>query len=367
MLICMARHRGSKHSIPEKAQRVNRYAQLRELYEGYATGKVNLVVVLGPPGVGKGQGLKAALEGKGGLYVKGYRTPLKFHMELFHHKDMPVAIDDADSFLSDRKLREAIKHLTETDQYKKIDYGSTTKLLKDEGVPGYFYTTSGCAIVCNSWDSDDPICAAIESRAEFIHFTPDWDEVYKAVGEWFWDQEIYDYLWERLPLLKQPDMRLVVRAWDRKKGGLKEMPWQGVIDAHVDDQHNLLLRTLLAQATDGRKKAAQPPKEKRASRQPKKPSQRRPKTTTPNVKNPKAEKPPGKTMGEIVREWCEATGKDAATFYRHKAEIESWGCRQRPERIKLTRTKPPEAERPQDEYVSDQDGEVEVDEQDGEE
>ena len=46
MLIEMARHRGSKHSVPEKAQKVTRYAELKELYEAYAVGKINLLVVL---------------------------------------------------------------------------------------------------------------------------------------------------------------------------------------------------------------------------------------------------------------------------------------------------------------------------------
>jgi hypothetical protein len=354
MLIHMARHRGSKHTTPSSAQVVNRYSQLRELYRGYADGKLNLVLVLGSPGLGKGVGLKTALVGKGGLYVKGHRTHMKFYMELYQHKDKPVAIDDADSFLANKQLRELIKHLTETDQYKKIDYGTTSKRLADEGIPGHFYTTSGCAIVCNSWDSDDPICQAIESRAEVIHFTPDWAEVYREIGTWFWDQEIYDYLWEKLPFLKQPDMRLVKRAYDRKKSKLKELPWQEVIDTHTDDKENLLLRTLLAQATDGRKKAASASKAKRATepkRQPTEPRKPTQKRAVRQKEPPKDEPKPGKTMGDIVREWCQATGLDQATFYRRKAEIEAWGGLEQPEKIKLTRTKPPEEERPNDGYV----------------
>jgi hypothetical protein len=362
----MARHRASKHTIPQTAQTVKRYAQLTEICQGYADGKLNLALVLGAPGLGKGMGLKAAMEGQGGLYVKGYRTPLQFHMDLYRHQDKPVAIDDADVLLANKQLREQIKHLTETDKYKKIDYGSTTKILTEAGVPRFFFTTSGCAILCNSWDSDDPICQAIESRAEVIHFTPDWAEVYRQIGTWFWDQEIYDYLWEKLPDLKQPDMRLVVRAFNRKKGNLKEMPWREVIDNHVDDKENLLLRTLLAQATDGRKRAARAPKAKRAAEPKRKTT--RPKKVVQQSENvarkkdaPKPEPQPAKTMGDIVREWCEKTGLDQATFYRRKAEIESWGGFERPEKIKLTRTTPPEEERPSDEPVPTLDDASEAD------
>jgi hypothetical protein len=348
MLIEMARHRGSKHSVPGKAQKVTRYAELKELYEAYADGRINLLVVLGAPGLGKGKGLKAALEGTGGLYIKGYRTHLKFHLELYKHKDTPVAIDDADDFLNNKRLREQVKHLTETDQYKKIDYGSTTKILVEAGVPSFFFTTSSCAIICNTWDNDDPICWGIESRAEFIHFTPGWEEVYNEIGKWFWDQEIYDYLWERLPFLREPDMRLVVRAWDRKKGGLTEMPWQQVIDAHVDDKHNLLLRDLLSQATDGRKRVNKPKKESQVkTRKP-----RVKKEPQEKVERPKVERKPVKSMGDIQREWCDATGMDTATFYRRKAELETWGCLERPAKIKLSRSSPPVEDRPKDEYVS---------------
>ena len=356
MLIEMARHRGSKHSVPAKAQKVTRYAELKELYEAYAVGKINLLVVQGAPGLGKGKGLKAALEGKGGLYVKGYRTPLKFHLELYRHKDKPVAIDDADDFLNTKKLREQVKHLTETDPYKKIDYGSTTKILVQMGVPSFFFTTSSCAIICNTWDSDDPICWGIESRAEFIHFTPSWAEVYNEIGKWFWDQEIYDYLWERLPSLREPDMRLVVRAWDRKKGGLKEMPWQQVIDAHVDDKHNLLLRELLSEASDGRKKSDDKPRKKEAQVRNKKPRVKKvshQKVEKETVEKEKAHSKPVKKMGDIVREWCDATGMDPATFYRRKADLEAWGCLQHPAKIKLSRSSPPVEERPKDEYMPD--------------
>lgn len=327
MFIEMARYRGSKHSTPDRGQTVRTYAQLHELYAAYAKGLINLLVVLGPPGLGKGQGLQTALKGTGGLYVKGYYTRLKFHMDLFRHKDKPIAVDDADAFLADSGLRESIKHLSESDEYKKIDYGSTTKVLEKEGVPGYFFTKSSLAIVCNSWDENDPISKAIESRAEFIHFDPTWAEVYKEIGQWFWDEQIYDYLWEKLPFLKQPDMRLVKRAWGRKKGRLKTMPWKQVIDSHIDDEANLMLREMLAKARDGRK--------------------------TPAKLDAKQAKVV--TMGDMVEEWCAKTGLDQATFYRRKTELEKWSSLDRPPKIKLSRDAPPIEERPADEFVSESD------------
>lgn len=196
--------------------------------------------------------------------------------------------------------------------------------------------------------SDITTCAA--HRATTIHFTPGWEEVYNEIGKWFWDQEIYDYLWERLPFLREPDMRLVVRAWDRKKGGLKEMPWQQVIDAHVDDKHNLLLRELLSQGADGRKKANKPKTKKEPQVKTRQPRVKK----EPQVKaeKPRVERKPVKTMGDIVREWCDATGKDTATFYRRKAELETWSCLECPAKIKLSRSSPPVEDRPKDEYVS---------------
>jgi len=183
---------------PTTAHKITTYQELREFARAFANGDIPLLVVMSTPGVGKSQTIKAATEGIRTLTIKGRKSAIDFHTDSYHYQDDPVVLDDADSMLGDRLCRSYIKMLTETDQYKRIDYGTKTKILEREGVPKSFFTTSPVCILTNHWDSGDVILNAIESRAEFVHFVPAWDEVYRYIGGWFWDQEIFDYLYNRL-------------------------------------------------------------------------------------------------------------------------------------------------------------------------
>jgi hypothetical protein len=209
-----------------------------------------------------------------------------------------------------------VKALTETDKYKRLAYGTKTKILEEERVPKFFWTSSPVCLIANYWRSGDAIFRALESRAEFIYFDPDWAEVYREVGTWFWDQEIFDYVWERLETLKKPDMRLFVKAHNRKKAGLAKMDWRKLIDDHIDDHVDdhvddalgLAVRRLLDdqsyESNDARAKA-------------------------------------------FIRE----TEAHRSTFYRRLAQIRRYRPLEKPPRIVLTHTAPPVEPRP-DEAVS---------------
>ena len=41
------------------------------------------------------------------------------------------------------------------------------------------------------------------------------------------DQEIYDYAWDRLDALREPDVRLFVKAYNRKKANLAKLDCAG--------------------------------------------------------------------------------------------------------------------------------------------
>ena len=128
--------------------------------------------------------------------------------------------------------------LTETNLTKELQWGTTTPLLgSDErgAVPKQFETQSRVCIIANSWDSSSEQYQALESRGHVFHFNPSWAEVYKMSCDWFWDQEIADYIHERLEYLSQPDCRLFQKAWDRKEAGLTgQASWQALIDSQLD-------------------------------------------------------------------------------------------------------------------------------------
>ena len=46
-------------------------------------------------------------------------------------------------------------------------------------------------------------------------------------------------------MLREPDVRLFVKAYNRKKAGLAQMGWHDLIDTHVDDALGLAVRRLM--------------------------------------------------------------------------------------------------------------------------
>lgn len=293
---------------PEAATTIRTYPEFRELISHFARGDISLLAIVGRPGLSKSKSIEEAVRGKGCYYVKGRVTPISFYTGLYHHQDHPVVIDDADDLMGNKLSREYIKALTETDEYKRLSWQSKSKVLANEEVPDFFWTKASCCIITNSWDSDDAIYGALESRAEFIHFDPDWGELYRECGNWFWDQEIFDFVYDQLDSLKQPDARLLVKAADRKKAGMVTLPWQKLIDNYCDDEAGLLLRTILAD---------------------------------PGYPN----------NTRRCDEWMRLTGKDRATFYRRMAEIKRFRPTSRVDRIELKRSDRPKRQRPADGVV----------------
>jgi hypothetical protein len=280
------RQRGSKHGYPESAHTIRDYATLKDIAKKFAAGEIKLLILLGGPGKGKGQIVRRAMQAQAptsddvffqalsvsldnilarlspdsqpqhaapnlgpGLYVKGGISPISFHIEAYRHRDAPICIDDADDFFADARLREQTKHLSETDQYKLMAHRTLAKELVAQGVPQEFWTTSPVCLIRNVWDSGDHTTDAIESRGTVIVFEPTWAEAYAYIGEWYWDQEIYDYLWEMLPLLREPDIRLMTKAYDLKVANIPGLPWRSVIDRHAADTAHILVAEYLRKDT----------------------------------------------------------------------------------------------------------------------
>ena len=230
---------------PDGATEVKRYDQFQALVQAFVQGSFPILVVVGPPGRSKTESLKKARRGHKVLRVTGCVSPLSFYCDLYYSRGLPVILDDADNLMSKSLNKEYVKLLTESQEWVELQYNTGTHLLEERGVPTLFSTNSKVCIIANAWSDKDPILNAIASRAEFIFFDPTWEEVYRDAAKWFWDQEILDYVHDRLDVLGEPDCRLLVKAWNRKKAGMASLPWQGLIDAAVDDEAGLILRRLL--------------------------------------------------------------------------------------------------------------------------
>jgi hypothetical protein len=53
-----------------------------------------------------------------------------------------------------------------------------------------------------------------------VIFEPGPLEVHRRTSEWFWDQEIFDFIGARLHLMREPSMRHYLAAWELKQAGI---------------------------------------------------------------------------------------------------------------------------------------------------
>lgn len=234
-----------KFNPPARISSLDKYAQLEEVLRNFADGKLSFVVILGKPGLSKGESTKKALQGKAARIIKGDHSHPNLYCTLYEYQDKPIVFDDTDKLMDQAWFQELLKNLTETNKYKKLEYNKKSPILIETETPVYFHTTSPVLLIMNWWDTDNALCTALESRAEFFVFKPDWYECYKAWASWFDDQEIYDYIHDNLEILRQPDARLLVNALTRKKAGMTQLTWKKLIDDHIDDQVGQEVRRLL--------------------------------------------------------------------------------------------------------------------------
>ena len=140
------------------------------------------------------------------------------YLRLYAAADLPVLIDDVDSLYRDRDAVRLLKCLCQTDPSKTISWNSDARTLVKKNIPSQFQTTSKVAIVANEWQQSNKDVLALEDRGHLIHFDPDAAEVHRKVAEWFWDQEVFDFLGERLQLIQQPSFRHYIAAAELKAG-----------------------------------------------------------------------------------------------------------------------------------------------------
>ncbi|MCA9068443.1 MAG: hypothetical protein KDA84_05950 [Planctomycetaceae bacterium] len=128
-----------------------------------------------------------------------------------------MIFDDAEVLWKRPGGRILIRSLTEHRPQKLFQWKSTTKDLKKAGVPQSFHTTSKIAIIANrfSFGSEEEREAVLD-HGHLVLFDPLPLEIHQRIGDWFWCQEIYDYLGERLHMLDNLSARTYIKAWERK-------------------------------------------------------------------------------------------------------------------------------------------------------
>ena len=209
-------------SLPDHALRLRTYAELAKYTQAFAKGHLNLLILCGPPEVGKSRGLRAAVDDNI-CWIDGNASAFGIYQEAYLHRNQPIVLDDVDGLYRDRNGIRLLKTLCQTERVKSLSWHTGAPSLEKRGIPRQFTTTSRMAFVANQWHSLNPDVAALEDRGHVLIFEPTALEVHRQTATWFWDQEIFDFMGRSLHLLSQPSFRTYVHGFELKTAGLD---WQ---------------------------------------------------------------------------------------------------------------------------------------------
>ena len=196
------------------------YAHLAQIVQGYAEGQLGLLILVGPPGVAKTTALRQAMSGRECLWADGNLSAIALYCELYDHRGLPVVLDDVDGLYSDKAAVRLLKGLCATEDVNTLRWNSGASMLKQRGVPRQFDTASQVCIIANEWKALNSNVGAVQDRGHMVLFAPSKDEIHEQAGQWFWDNEVYQFVYVHLPLVGELSMRDYVLAAEQKQAGL---------------------------------------------------------------------------------------------------------------------------------------------------
>jgi hypothetical protein len=230
---------GKSRITPEPAIPVRTYGELEQYVRAFSAKHLNLLIVLGGPGLAKSQMVRRLI-GEQACWIEGNATAFGMYLALWRHKDELVIIDDVDNLYSDRSAVRLLKCLCQTDPVKHIAWQSASSRLEREGVPRSFQTKSRVTLIANDWKMLNGNVEAVQDRGHVIVFEPTAEEVHRQVCQWFSDAEILEWFEAHLHLVHRPSMRHYVRAAELKKAGLNWM--QAILSDALSEKTLLVAR-----------------------------------------------------------------------------------------------------------------------------
>ncbi len=226
--------------LPEGAITLRTYAEFEAYLAAFAKGHINLLIVVGPPGLAKSRTVRRMV-GEDVCWIEGNATAFGIFTKLYRQRDEFVVIDDVDSLYSDRNGIRLLKCLCQTEDVKTMAWHSASRTLEKAGIPREFSTRSRAIIVCNDWRTLNRNVAALQDRGHVLVFRPTAVDVHERAKEWFRDTEILDWFEQHLSQIHEPSLRLYVRAAELKRAG---MSWQTVIPLSPESLRRQLVLTL---------------------------------------------------------------------------------------------------------------------------
>jgi hypothetical protein len=208
---------------PPGALVLRTYQELDQFVGAFADGLLNLLLILGRPGVQKSHAVKAAV-GRRACWIDGSATAFGLYCQLYRHRDRPVVIDDVDGLYADRAAVRLLKCLCQTEPRKRLGWYSAA-VTRGDGIPTSFTTTSRVAILANELQPLNANVAAVLDRGHVLVFDPAARDVHLRTAEWFWDQEVFDFVGRSLHLAGRLSMRDYALAWELKRAGMDWRSW----------------------------------------------------------------------------------------------------------------------------------------------
>jgi hypothetical protein len=209
----------ASRKLPPHAVRLSTYAELDAYVGAFAAGHLHLLMLFGPPGVGKSRAVRQAL-GKRVGWISGQATPLGIYLEAYAFRHRPLVLDDVDGLYADRSGIRLLKALCQSEPTKTLSWHTATPILERRDAPSRFTTTSRVALIGNDWKTLNADVAALEDRGHVLVFDPTALEVHRQAASWFWDQEIFDFVAAHLHLIAQHSLRTYWHAWELNQAGL---------------------------------------------------------------------------------------------------------------------------------------------------
>ena len=228
--------------LPARTIVVKTYEELDRFLHAFASGHLNLLILLGDPGLAKSVRVRQIV-GADACWIEGSATAFGIYCRLWKHKDQPVVIDDVDSLYTDRATVRLLKCLCQTEQAKTLAWHSDARRLDHERIPRDFSTTSRVVIIANDWRTLNVNVAALQDRGHVILFEPDALEVHRQAASWFWDQEVFDFFADHLHWIAEPSLRHYLAAAELKEAGLE---WRRLVLARCLRGNLLLVAQLKA-------------------------------------------------------------------------------------------------------------------------
>jgi|688.fasta_scaffold455418_2 hypothetical protein len=191
--------------------RLRTVRELRKIARKFASGELERIMIVGPPGQGKSESIKAALGRKRYRLFKGRVSAIALYEELYVYQDLPIVLDDTAEMLLDRNAQEILRDLTETTFTRKVSWVTQSKSLDEKGIPKSFLTRSPVCVLANKLGTGG-VWPALNSRCLRWHVEFEWAELVAETRRlgWFNDDEILEYALTHARC--QPDLRLFEKA-----------------------------------------------------------------------------------------------------------------------------------------------------------